>query len=120
MVEPQACSSSATQMSSARGSAIGELAEILLLACLPGALAAPPVELGLQGVLRDGEGDGAELVRDLALEHRPPVRRGFLQHVVQDAGHEGHLLAAVTREDDRDVGRVGQVVHAGPGRRHGP
>ena len=68
MVEPQACSSSAAQMSSARGLGRGELAQILLLARLPGALPAAAVELGLQRVPRDRQHHRPELVGDLPLE----------------------------------------------------
>ena len=120
MVEPQACSSSATQTSSARGSAVGELAQILLLAGLPGALGAAAVVLGLERVPGDREGDGPELVRDLPLERRAAVGAGLLQHVMQDAADDGHLLAAVAGEDDRDVGRVGKIVHPGPAGRRRP
>ena len=118
MVEPQTCSSSATQTSSARGSAA---ASWLRYSCLQGcqrALDAAPVALGLQGVAGDRQGDGAELVRDLPLQRGRLLGAGLLQHVVEDAAHDGHLVAAVAGEDDGDVGRVGKIVHPGPrGRR---
>ncbi len=91
----------------------GELAQILLLAGLPGALAAAAVVLGLQRVPRDRQGDRSELVRDLPLERRAAVGTGLLQHVMEDAADDGHLLAAVAGQDDGDVGRVGKIVHAG-------
>jgi hypothetical protein len=97
----------------------GQLSQVFLLAGLPAALPAAEVVLGLQRVPGDGEDHGPELVADLPLEHRTTVRRGLLQHVVEDAGYDGQLLAAVAREDDGDVGRVGKIIHPGPSRRGG-
>ena len=96
----------------------GQLGEVLLLARLPRPLAAPVV-LRLQRVLGDGQRHRPELLGDLALQHGPPVGPAFLQHVVQDARDDGHLLAPVARQDDRDTGGVGHVVHPGAGRSEG-
>ena len=51
MVEPQACISSATMMSSARGSAVASWVRYSCLHACQAPLAAAPVVLGLQRVL---------------------------------------------------------------------
>ena len=97
----------------------GELGQVLLLARLPRPLLAAPVELGLERVLGHRQRDRPELVRDLVLEHRPAIGRTLLQHVMEDAGHDRQLLAAVAREDDGDVGGVRQEIHPGAHRGKG-
>ena len=59
------------------------------------------------------------VLEETAPEHRPLVRGGLLQHVMENPRDDSRLLAAVARQDDRHVGRVGQVVHARSGRGHG-
>ena len=97
-----------------------ELSEILLLPPLPGPLAAPTVVLGLQGVLSDRQHDRSELVGDLPLQDHPLIGQRLLQDVVQDSGDDRDLIAVVARQDDGDIGGVGQVVHSGAFRGDGP
>ena len=73
--------------------------EKLLLARLPRPSIPRRSSLGSTASRATAEHHGSELVADLPLQDRPVLQRGFLQHVVQDAGDDGRLLAAVAGQD---------------------
>ena len=118
MVEPQACISSATMMSSARGSAMASWVRYSCLHGCHGRSSPRRSNLGSSASLATASTTGPNLSPIFCSSTGRLVRRALLQHVVQDAGDDGHLLAPVAGQDDGDVGRVRQVVHAR--RRPGP